>query len=116
MALTYEHGRLTVAASRGDGMIGEDWTPNVRTVRTIPQKLRGERIPDRVEGRGDIYMSTKNFETLNEELNQERLFANPRNSASGSLRQNDPRITASRPLDFFGYQIGHTQGIDGHSP
>src|SRR6266566_155537 len=56
MALTYEQGKLTVAATRGDGMIGEDWTPNVRTIRTIPQKLRGERIPDRVEGRGEIYM------------------------------------------------------------
>src|SRR5713226_4260187 len=112
MALTYEQGRLTVAASRGDGMIGEDWTPNVRTIRTIPQKLRGERIPDRVEVRGEIYMSTKNFEKLNEELNQERLFANPRNSAAGSLRQKDPRITASRHLDFFGYQIGYMQGMD----
>jgi DNA ligase (NAD+) len=115
MALTYEQGRLIVAASRGDGLIGEDWTPNVRTIRTIPQKLRGERIPDRVEIRGEIYMSTKNFEKLNEELNQERLFANPRNSAAGSLRQKDPRITASRHLDFFGYQIGYTQGMDVHS-
>jgi len=115
MALTYEQGRLTVAASRGDGMVGEDWTPNVRTIRTIPQKLRGEDIPDRVEVRGEIYMSTKNFEKLNEELNQERLFANPRNSAAGSLRQKDPRITASRHLDFFGYQIGYTLGMDVHS-
>jgi DNA ligase (NAD+) len=96
-------------------MVGEDWTPNVRTIRTIPQKLRGERIPDRVEVRGEIYMSTKNFEKLNEELNQERLFANPRNSAAGSLRQKDARITASRHLDFFGYQIGYTQGMDVHS-
>ncbi len=115
MALTYEQGRLTVAASRGDGMVGEDWTPNVRTIRTIPQKLRGERIPDKVEVRGEIYMSTKNFEKLNEELKQERLFANPRNSAAGSLRQKDARITASRHLDFFGYQIGYTQGMDVHS-
>jgi len=115
MALTYEQGRLSVAATRGDGMIGEDWTPNVRTIRTIPQRLRGERIPDKVEVRGEIYMSTKNFEKLNEELNQERLFANPRNSAAGSLRQKDARITASRHLDFFGYQIGYTQGMDVHS-
>jgi DNA ligase (NAD+) len=115
MALTYEQSRLTIGASRGDGMVGEDWTPNVRTIRTIPQKLRGERIPDRVEVRGEIYMSTKNFEKLNEELNQERLFANPRNSAAGSLRQKDARITASRHLDFFGYQIGYTQGMDVHS-
>src|SRR5207302_6689149 len=68
MALTYDNGRLSVGATRGDGMIGEDWTPNVRTVRTIPQKLRGSKIPGRVEARGEIYMSTKSFEKLNEEM------------------------------------------------
>src|SRR5437588_3207363 len=115
MALTYEKGKLTVGASRGDGLIGEDWTPNVRTVRSIPQKLRGERIPDRVEVRGEIYMSTKSFEKLNEELKDDRLFANPRNAAAGSLRQKDARITASRYLDFFGYQIGYMQGMDFNS-
>src|SRR5947209_13111388 len=62
MALTYEKGRLTVGATRGDGLIGEDWTPNIRTLRTIPQKLRGEQIPEKVEVRGEIYMSTKSFE------------------------------------------------------
>jgi DNA ligase (NAD+) len=115
MALTYEHGKLTIGASRGDGLIGEDWTPNVRTVRSIPQKLRGERIPDKVEVRGEIYMSTKSFEKLNESMTDDRLFANPRNAAAGSLRQKDPRITASRHLDFFGYQIGYMQGMDFHS-
>src|SRR6266567_2933396 len=115
MALTYEQGRLTVGASRGDGMIGEDWTPNVRTIRTIPQKLRGEHIPDRVEIRGEIYMTASSFEKLNEQMTDDRLFANPRNSAAGSLRQKDPRITASRRLDFFGYQIGYIQGMDVHS-
>ncbi len=115
MALTYEHGKLTVGASRGDGMVGEDWTPNVRTVRTIPQKLRGEQIPDKVEVRGEIYMSTRNFEKLNEELTDNRLFANPRNAAAGSLRQKDPRITATRHLDFFAYQIGYMQGMDVNS-
>src|SRR2546421_9923886 len=74
MALTYEKGRLTVAATRGDGLIGEDWTANVRTMRVIPQKLRGERIPDRVEVRGEIYMSTRSFEKLNEEMKDTRLF------------------------------------------
>src|SRR5436309_5573895 len=103
MALTYEKGKLTVGASRGDGLIGEDWTPNVRTVRSIPQKLRGERIPDKVEVRGEIYMTTKSFEKLNEEMKDDRLFANPRNAAAGSLRQKDPRVTASRHLGFFGY-------------
>jgi DNA ligase (NAD+) len=112
MALTYEHGKLTVGATRGDGMIGEDWTPNIRTIRTIPQKLRGERIPEKVEGRGEIYMSTRNFEKLNEEMQDDRLFANPRNAAAGSLRQKDARITATRHLDFFGYQIGYMQGMD----
>lgn len=112
MALTYEKGRLAIGASRGDGLIGEDWTPNVRTIRTIPQRLRGERIPDRVEVRGEIYMSIKSFEKLNEEMHDNKLFANPRNAAAGSLRQKDPRVTASRHLDFFGYQIGYIQGMD----
>ena len=112
MALTYEHGKLTIGASRGDGLIGEDWTPNVRTIRSIPQKLRGGHIPDKVEIRGEIYMSIKSFEKLNESMTDDRLFANPRNAAAGSLRQKDPRITASRHLDFFGYQIGYMQGMD----
>lgn len=112
MALTYEHGKLIIGASRGDGLTGEDWTPNVRTVRSIPQKLRGEHIPDKVEIRGEIYMSIKSFEKLNESMTDDRLFANPRNAAAGSLRQKDPRITASRHLDFFGYQIGYMQGMD----
>ncbi len=115
MALTYEKGRLTIGASRGDGTIGEDWTPNIRTIRSIPQRLRGEHIPDKVEVRGEIYMSIKSFERLNEELSDEHLFANPRNAAAGSLRQKDARVTASRRLDFFGYQIGYMQGFDAHS-
>ncbi len=112
MALTYEKGRLVVGASRGDGLVGEDWTPNVRTVRSIPQKLRSGRVPDKVEVRGEIYMSSRSFEKLNEEMSDDRLFANPRNAAAGSLRQKDPRVTASRRLDFFGYQIGYMQGMD----
>ncbi len=112
MALTYEQGKLTVGATRGDGLVGEDWTPNIRTVRTIPQKLRGETIPEKVEVRGEIYMSTKSFEQLNEQLKDDKLFANPRNSAAGSLRQKDARITATRRLAFFGYQIGYMQGMD----
>lgn len=112
MALTYEQGRLTIGASRGDGLVGEDWTPNVRTIRSIPQKLRGERIPQKVEVRGEIYMSIKSFEKLNEQMKDDKLFANPRNSAAGSLRQKDSRITATRQLDFFGYQIGYIDGMD----
>lgn len=112
MALTYEKGRLVIGASRGDGTIGEDWTPNIRTIRSIPQKLRGDRIPDRVEIRGEIYMSIKSFEKLNEEISDGKLFANPRNAAAGSLRQKDARITSSRKLDFFGYQIGYIEGME----
>ncbi len=117
MALTYEQGRLTIGASRGDGMIGEDWTQNVRTIHTIPQKLRGEdkAIPAKVEVRGEIYMTIKSFEKLNEQMSNDRLFANPRNAAAGSLRQKDSRITASRRLNFFGYQIGYIQGTRLHS-
>jgi DNA ligase (NAD+) len=112
MALTYEQGKLNVGATRGDGLVGEDWTPNIRTLRTIPQKLRGEQIPEKVEVRGEIYMSTKSFEQLNEQMKDDKLFANPRNAAAGSLRQKDARVTATRHLDFFGYQIGYMQGMD----
>ncbi len=87
MALTYDQGKLTVGATRGDGLVGEDWTPNVRTIRGIPQKLRSNTIPGKVEVRGEIYMSTKSFEKLNAEMTDNRLFANPRNAAAGSLRQ-----------------------------
>ncbi|MBV9231021.1 MAG: NAD-dependent DNA ligase LigA [Chloroflexi bacterium] len=112
MALTYERSKLTIGATRGDGLIGEDWTPNIRTIRTIPQKLRGEHIPSKVEVRGEIYMPIKSFEKLNEEMTDNRLFANPRNAAAGSLRQKDSRITATRQLNFFGYQIGYIEGIN----
>jgi len=115
MALTYEKGKLTIGATRGDGMVGEDWTPNIRTVRSIPQNLRGNTIPDKVEVRGEIYMSTESFEKLNEQMKDDKLFANPRNAAAGSLRQKDARITSTRHLDFFGYQIGSMQGRDFHS-
>ena len=111
MALTYEQGRFTIGASRGDGLIGEDWTANVRTLHSLPQKLRGDAIPSKVEVRGEIYMPIKSFEQLNEEMSASRLFANPRNAAAGSLRQKDPRNTATRNLNFFGYQIGYIQGM-----
>ncbi|GHO65779.1 DNA ligase [Ktedonobacter sp. SOSP1-52] len=112
MALTYDQGRLTMGASRGNGLVGEDWTPNVRTIRSIPQKLHDAApIPEKVEVRGEIYMSTQSFEKLNEQMVDNKLFANPRNAAAGSLRQKDPRITGTRNLDFFGYQIGYVQGM-----
>ena len=112
LALTYEQGQLVIGATRGDGMVGEDWTPNVRTIRTIPQRLRGDKIPARVEVRGEIYMPIKNFEQLNAQMTDARLFANPRNAAAGSLRQKDPRVTATRHLSFFGYQIGYLEGLN----
>jgi DNA ligase (NAD+) len=112
MALTYDYGQLAVGATRGDGLVGENWTPNIRTVRTIPHQLRGEDIPAKVEIRGEIYMSIQAFEQLNQEMTNNRLFANPRNAAAGSLRQKDSRITATRHLDFFAYQIGYAQGMD----
>nr|HET6905276.1 NAD-dependent DNA ligase LigA [Ktedonobacteraceae bacterium] len=115
MALTYEKGKLTIGATRGDGMVGEDWTPNIRTVRSIPQNLRGDSIPDKVEVRGEIYMSIESFEKLNEQMKDDKLFANPRNAAAGSLRQKDARITSTRHLNFFGYQIGYMQGLNFHS-
>ncbi len=112
LALTYEQGQLVIGATRGDGMVGEDWTPNVRTIRTIPQRLRGDKIPARVEVRGEIYMPIKSFEQLNAQMTDARLFANPRNAAAGSLRQKDARVTATRNLSFFGYQIGYVEGLD----
>ena len=78
MALTYEQGKLTVGATRGDGQLGEDWTPNIRTIRTIPQKLRGEIIPEKVEVRGEIYLSIKGFEQLNAQMKDDKLFASAR--------------------------------------
>lgn len=110
MALTYEQGRLSVGATRGDGLVGEDWTPNVRTIPSIPRHLHTDSPPPRVEIRGEIYMTIEHFEQLNASLTGEKLFANPRNAAAGSLRQKDPRITAERHLDFFGYQIGYIEG------
>ncbi|HEY3992043.1 MAG TPA: NAD-dependent DNA ligase LigA [Ktedonobacteraceae bacterium] len=115
LALTYEKGKLVIGATRGDGLVGEDWTPNVRTIRSIPQTLRGEHIPERVEIRGEVYMSIANFEKLNAQITDGRLFANPRNAAAGSLRQLDARKTANRRLDFFGYQIGYIEGMEIHN-
>lgn len=112
IALTYEQGQLTIGATRGDGLVGENWTSNLRTIRTIPHKLRGEHIPAKVEVRGETYMSIQDFEQLNQEMTNNRLFANPRNAAAGSLRQKDSRVTATRHLNFFAYQVGYVQGMD----
>ncbi|MGI8793489.1 MAG: NAD-dependent DNA ligase LigA, partial [Acidimicrobiales bacterium] len=123
MSLLYERGRLTRAATRGDGRVGEDVTANVLTIGAIPHQLPDD-APDVVEVRGEVYMPLDAFEALNERQDaaEERLFANPRNAAAGSLRQKDPTVTASRQLAFWCYQVGdvaagtsfttHAQSLD----
>ncbi|MEU2352764.1 NAD-dependent DNA ligase LigA [Streptomyces misionensis] len=113
--LTYEHGRLTRAATRGDGRTGEDITPNVRTIAEIPDRLRGDDVPDLVEIRGEVYFPMEKFLELNERLVAagDKPFANPRNAAAGSLRQKDPRVTATRPLHMVVHGIGALEGFTG---
>ncbi len=116
MSLTYEHGKFTRAATRGDGVTGEDVTANVATIDGLPQELRWPKgkgpVPDLLEARGEVYMSVAAFEELNRRQLEsgQKTFANPRNSAAGSLRQKDARITASRELSFWTYQVGALQG------
>jgi DNA ligase (NAD+) len=111
MSLRYEGGRLVQAATRGDGRVGEDVTANVRTIGVVPKRLKGKG-PDVLEVRGEVYMPLAAFEELNRRQEDAglRLFANPRNSAAGSLRQKDPAITASRELSMWCYQLGEVVG------
>ncbi|RMF94982.1 MAG: NAD-dependent DNA ligase LigA, partial [Gammaproteobacteria bacterium] len=113
IALTYENGVLVRGATRGDGIVGEDVTHNVRTIKSIPLRLRGRGHPPLVEIRGEVFMPTAGFEALNARMLKEggKTFVNPRNAAAGSLRQLDPRITAERPLDFFAYQVIGAGGV-----
>jgi DNA ligase (NAD+) len=103
VALTYEDGRYTRGATRGDGYTGDDITANIRTVRSVPVTLRGDGHPGALEVRGEVYLPVKAFERLNEQLTEQghRPFANPRNAGAGSLRQKDPAVTASRPLRLW---------------
>ncbi|MEU1118102.1 MULTISPECIES: NAD-dependent DNA ligase LigA [unclassified Streptomyces] len=112
--LTYEHGKLTRAATRRDGRTGEDITPNVRTIADIPQRLEGDRVPALVEVRGEVFFPMEKFEELNARLVEagDKPFANPRNAAAGSLRQKDPRVTATRPLHMVVHGIGAREGFD----
>jgi DNA ligase (NAD+) len=108
MSLRYEEGELVTAATRGDGAEGEDVTANIRTLKDVPHRLRGKNVPPACEIRGEVYMTKGAFLALNERQKASggQIFANPRNSAAGSLRQKDPAITASRPLGFFSYSWG----------
>ena len=113
MSLRYEGGELVTAATRGDGAEGEDVTANIRTLQDVPKKLKGRNLPDICEVRGEVYMTKPAFLALNERQKAagDTIFANPRNSAAGSLRQKDPSITASRPLGFFAYAWGEMTGM-----
>jgi len=114
ISIMYEFGKFVRAATRGDGTTGEDVTHNVRTIKSVPLQLRGDGYPDALEARGEIYMPRAGFEALNRRARDagEKTFVNPRNAAAGSLRQLDPRLTATRPLDFFVYSLGIMRGGD----
>ena len=113
LSLVYEQGVLTQAATRGDGYTGEDVTANIRTIHAIPLKLHATHSPRLLEVRGEVLMLKRDFERLNaaQRAKGEKEFANPRNAAAGSLRQLDPRISASRNLTFFAYAIGAVAGV-----
>ncbi|MGC4027773.1 MAG: NAD-dependent DNA ligase LigA [Steroidobacteraceae bacterium] len=110
--LVYERGRLVRAATRGDGVTGEDVTANIRTLRAVPRVLRGA-APQRLEARGEVFMPLAGFAKLNEEQQRTggKLFVNPRNAAAGALRQIDPQVTATRPLEICFYGIGALEGV-----
>ena len=115
VSLIYKNGILERALTRGDGRVGEDISQNVKTIRSIPQKLSSSEanIPSLLVIRGEIFISKDAFEKMNEKAkeNNEKVFANPRNAASGSLRQLDSKITSSRPLSFIAHGLGECEGI-----
>jgi DNA ligase (NAD+) len=117
MSLHYQDGELVTAATRGDGSEGEDVTANIRTLKEVPHQLKGRHVPKICEVRGEVYMTKSDFLALNERQKEagEQIFANPRNSAAGSLRQKDPSVTASRPLGFFAYAWGEMSDMPADS-
>jgi DNA ligase (NAD+) len=112
VSLTYRGGLLVLAATRGDGTIGEDVTHNIRTIESVPLRLSGRGWPDLLEARGEVFMSIAGFEEMNRRAAEkgDKVFVNPRNAAAGSLRQLDPRLTASRPLEIYFYGAGQVEG------
>src|SRR5262245_45242375 len=120
VSLSYRKGSLEVGATRGDGTVGEDVTHNIRTIQSVPLRLSGKTIPDFLEVRGEVFLSIAGFNEMNERAAEkgEKVFVNPRNAAAGSLRQLDPRLAASRPLEVFFYGAGVVEGArlpDKHS-
>ncbi|MGP0026376.1 MAG: NAD-dependent DNA ligase LigA [Streptosporangiaceae bacterium] len=115
IALVYRNGRLTRGATRGDGRTGEDVTPNIRTIDSVPARLTGTGYPDTLEVRGEVFLPVAAFAELNAQLTEagKPAFANPRNSGAGSLRQKDPRVTASRALDVIVHGVGRVEGFPG---
>jgi DNA ligase (NAD+) len=114
ISLRYEHGNLVQGSTRGDGARGEDVTHNVRTIDSLPLRLRGSTMPALLEVRGEVFMPKSGFEEFNRRAAAEggKTFVNPRNAAAGSLRQLDPKLTAQRPLDVFVYGLGASEGLD----
>lgn len=114
VSLIYKQGKLVQAATRGDGKVGENVTSNVMTIKAIPLKLTGQKVPDYIDVRGEVIMTRSGFNQWNERAraNGGKVFANPRNAAAGSLRQLDPKVTAKRPLAFFAYYVGECEGYD----
>jgi DNA ligase (NAD+) len=114
VAVVYENGRYVRGATRGDGNVGEDITPNIRTIRGLPAKLRTDDPPPWLELRGEVFLNIADFEKVNEDLGEQgkTLFANPRNASAGTLRQKDPQVTASRPLSIYFHGVVRVDGLN----